>query len=175
MVYSSSEMEEQLIRLAWFVRGSLLTIIFSNFINDPIKEWRSGRTKRSSKESAARLRAELEEAEEYTHKQGELALVLVSGLSQVLNHMLSVLQTFSGGLTVVFLFQLVRALRGQTNFEPALSVIGAMLSLAFFGFFTVGRVVMRRLRDIADKVVHFEAYKATTNERIKDLERRASK
>jgi uncharacterized membrane protein len=168
-------MEEQLGRLVWLVAGSLLTIVFSNFINDPIKEWRSRRTKRSSKERAARLRGELEEAEKYTHKQAELALSLLSGMNEAANHLLSVLQTLSGGLALVFLSLVVRTLQGQAVFNPALSVVGVVLSLMFFIFFTILRSLARHLRDIANQVVHFEAYKAVTNERIRDLEQRASK
>ena len=125
-------MEQTFEKFIWLVAGILLTIIFQNFINDPIKDWRTRRSKKYAKRRVADLYTDLAELEKLTSKQGDVALKLMRDASAGLNQLCLPAQIVAGSGVLTFLAPIAPHLRGGT--DTCLGVYRLWCGYLFFCF-----------------------------------------
>lgn len=109
-------MEHNLGQFFWLTLGILLTILFQNFVDDPVKDWRARRSKRYARQRLSELKSSVDKLEELVYKQGEEALKITAEINEILHSLFLMSQIVIGGGTMVFAGQLVSLVRGDDRF-----------------------------------------------------------
>jgi len=167
--------EQNLGQFFWLILGILLTILFQNFVNDPVKDWRARRSKRYERQRLSKLKSSVDKLEELASKQGEEALKITAEINEILHSLFLTSQIVIGGGTMVFAGQLVSLVRGDDRFIWPICLIGLFSCISGFYLSNEFRSLTKRLMIRAYSITNFESYKGEADERIEELERRASK